>query len=926
LKITSITMVGNECDIIESFVRYTSQIADRMIFVYDKGCIDDSLDILRRLQGEGLAVELYDESRYEYEQQVMENKYLLHAAADEDTDIILPLDADEFLSADISPRMALQKLDIHKAYEIKWRVYYPQADDDEKEMFVPRRLRMSAPSPFTKVIVPAWMVREKGLRLRMGHHRVFASEPLAVEQLDNIFVAHYSVRSKAQYESKVLCGNVGLITWTNRADDAARHMASLLASYESGRSNFTQSDDLTTSEKMEERPLNLSYWPAEVLQIRYADLASVNVRRNLFRTAVVASIKAYNLKKAQEENSRGICALVYGTGADAQKMLADCSTELLNVRAFIETSPERRFMMFRHTLVITPELVRFFPYDKIILANSSEYQDMRCLLLTAGVSDDCIVGQDYLLEMSIQAVSGGENKAETTIGNLVPSTISTAIHPEYVIFGAGDFGRRALAYFGADKVAYFVDNSAQRTGQLLQGKRILSFPEYRKIAGRYRTIIAVRHADEMAAQLEHENLSDGYDYFSHEWAPELKRLQEYFKKYVWDVSHITFFGVSKATPAFIYELRGLTNGRSQYNLLDYHDSGHVGEKICGLTVKPFTEEPFAPGCVVISAPDRLMERENVAEHFARRHARVLNPFVPIQGSFEKDSIVENWYIPRKQVDRDLTEEWNRGVEANPNKVKIFKLCDTLAHVAPLFHHVEIETINRCNGKCSFCPVSVGHDTREKHYMSDTLFKKIIDELAALEYTGRLALFSNNEPLLDPEIIARHAYARQALPHARMSLYTNGSLLTIEKYCELLKYLDELIIDNYNQNLKLNPTSQAIYDYCEQHPELKKQTTILIRKENEVMTSRGGDAPNRKDRIRMTTERCSLPFLQMIIRPDGKVSLCCNDPLGKMTLGDVSSQSLEEVWFGPAFREVRKKLLKGRGYMPHCEYCDTFYYG
>ena len=102
--------------------------------------------------------------------------------------------------------------------------------------------------------------------------------------------------------------------------------------------------------------------------------------------------------------------------------------------------------------------------------------------------------------------------------------------------------------------------------------------------------------------------------------------------------------------------------------------------------------------------------------------------------------------------------------------------------------------------------------------------------------------------------------------------------------------------------------------------------IWLRKEDEILTTRGGDAPNRTEKIEMTTERCTLPFRQLIIRPDGKISLCCNDPLGKMTLGDLSKQSLEEVWYGEAFRDVREKLRKGRGSLEHCRFCDTYYTG
>ena len=192
----------------------------------------------------------------------------------------------------------------------------------------------------------------------------------------------------------------------------------------------------------------------------------------------------------------------------------------------------------------------------------------------------------------------------------------------------------------------------------------------------------------------------------------------------------------------------------------------------------------------------------------------------------------------------------------------------LGKEVPLFEHVEIETVNRCNGKCSFCPVSVAHDIRQRHVMSEELFKKIIDQLAEIEYSGRLALFSNNEPFLDPRIVEFNRYARERLPKARMHLFTNGTVMTLDKFKEIIGYLDELIIDNYNQGLELNENSKAVKEYCEQHPTLKKKVTIVMRKEQEILTSRGGDAPNRNEIRSYPQIKCALPFKQLIIRPDG----------------------------------------------------------
>jgi organic radical activating enzyme len=260
------------------------------------------------------------------------------------------------------------------------------------------------------------------------------------------------------------------------------------------------------------------------------------------------------------------------------------------------------------------------------------------------------------------------------------------------------------------------------------------------------------------------------------------------------------------------------------------------------------------------------------------------------------------------------------IQAEAEKVERLKNTDAL------FNHIEIETVNRCNGGCSFCPVNAKNDSREYQKMTEVLFYKIIGELEDMDYRGRIALFSNNEPFLDDRIIDFQKYARAHLPGARFHLFTNGTLLTLDKFVEIIPHLDELIIDNYNQNLELIPNNKKIVDYCEEHEELKNKVTVVLRKIDEVLTTRGGDAPNAR-KVSYPDAKCVLPFQQMIVRPDGKVSLCCNDPLGRNTLADLNEETLLEAWNNPRFRMVRKCLDEGgRKNWKHCEHCDTFNLG
>ena len=236
--------------------------------------------------------------------------------------------------------------------------------------------------------------------------------------------------------------------------------------------------------------------------------------------------------------------------------------------------------------------------------------------------------------------------------------------------------------------------------------------------------------------------------------------------------------------------------------------------------------------------------------------------------------------------------------------------------------IEIETVNRCNGKCPFCPVNVNQPQRPYAKMSTELFEKIISELAERDYEGRISLFSNNEPFLDERIIDFHHFARAKLPHAFFNLYTNGSLLSLDKFLAVIDDLDYLVIDNYNDQLQVNPSLQEVYDYLETHEELKSKVHFDFRLQNQVLLSRGGQAPNKKG-VKGLRARCLLPYRMMIVRPTGEVSLCCSDALGKYTLGDLNNNTVWEVWESENFNKIRQEMTKnGRKNLLLCKNCDT----
>ena len=133
----------------------------------------------------------------------------------------------------------------------------------------------------------------------------------------------------------------------------------------------------------------------------------------------------------------------------------------------------------------------------------------------------------------------------------------------------------------------------------------------------------------------------------------------------------------------------------------------------------------------------------------------------------------------------------------------------------------------------------------------------------------------------------------------------------------------MLVDNYNDYRVMHDNVRQVWEDWNQHPVPGKELVIRLRQLNEVLSTRGGEAPNRREFPKLVSS-CVIPFQQMVIRPDGKVSLCSNDSFGKMTLGDLTKQSLREIWYGEAYMRIREKLRNGRNEIPLCRACDAFY--
>ncbi len=211
-KIVVVSMVKNEADIIESFVRHAFSFADEMILA-DHMSSDKTPEILKRLQEEGFALTVRKYYRTELAHAEVMNDLLWEAIRARGADFVLPMDADEFLvNTDTaeSCRAILERLDPNVLYKLEWRNYeplHPHEGDDTFLLTRPcRRGRDFASGQ--KIIVGASLARRKPFRMIQGCHYAYwetAEGHVRVPwtTAPHLHTAHFHWRSEEQYTTKL---------------------------------------------------------------------------------------------------------------------------------------------------------------------------------------------------------------------------------------------------------------------------------------------------------------------------------------------------------------------------------------------------------------------------------------------------------------------------------------------------------------------------------------------------------------------------------------------------------------------------------------------------------------------------------------------------------------------------------------------------
>ncbi len=308
---------------------------------------------------------------------------------------------------------------------------------------------------------------------------------------------------------------------------------------------------------------------------------------------------------------------------------------------------------------------------------------------------------------------------------------------------------------------------------------------------------------------------------------------------------------------------------------------------------------------------------------------------------------------KKKIPRATDLGGDAGGEPNPAQSP-----GSAADAVP--DHVQIQTITGCNGACIFCP---NGKTRRKiplgQRMAPDLFHSIVDQCLELGIR-RYSVYLMNEPMLDQDLPRRVAYISTRIQKPQyVKVTSHGGLLTESMAKGLLDAgLDKLKISVQSLNpetyrnimgLRLDRTLQNIDRFLEikqrggyKLPRMEIVMVDSVQTRDEIadirrywhqrgiklyvepVENRADQAGIRKTAVGAEKLRafswCRRLMEQIYILYDGRMVQCCADWEQQSIMGDLRTERLADVWYGPRYRQYRRRFAAGDVHGMICEDC------
>lgn len=230
-------------------------------------------------------------------------------------------------------------------------------------------------------------------------------------------------------------------------------------------------------------------------------------------------------------------------------------------------------------------------------------------------------------------------------------------------------------------------------------------------------------------------------------------------------------------------------------------------------------------------------------------------------------------------------------------------------------------------------------------MTPDVYRKVMSDAMEISmFIREISLQGLGEPLMDKDIVFRVYMARQALPQVRITLYTNGALLTVDLAARLRGAgLSDLVVSLTGTSREERRGAMGLDDWDSVIEQVEMVRKILPTKVklvassdlvqnplkftekwgSDTMVTWEGNWAGQLTKFRGSPHKqpCHRAMDQLMVLHNGDVSLCCFDGEGEMLFGNVMEKSLSDIWGGPERSLVRQQHKEGRrGEIDLCRNC------
>lgn len=236
----------------------------------------------------------------------------------------------------------------------------------------------------------------------------------------------------------------------------------------------------------------------------------------------------------------------------------------------------------------------------------------------------------------------------------------------------------------------------------------------------------------------------------------------------------------------------------------------------------------------------------------------------------------------------------------------------------MFQRVNFELNGACNyNKCWYCLNSVvdGRDGK----MSDEIFNTMVLQLSEIGRAGFGGIinpsFFGEPTAYGQDLAEKMAEIKEYLPKSTIWFHTNGILLTPDLYRDLFRAgVNHFIVTNHpgapTENIKRlrdelsDEEKRRMTDRTLDHLKLWNRPPYIVIPPQRVLH----------------LERCQMPSTQLTIVQNGDVLLCFQDFDTQHIYGNITQESIPDIWEKENYKQERENIRKGIYTLALCKQC------